>query len=107
MSAKHEVETFLAELTHAWDKFDIERMAGAYAEDGRMISPFGTDNRGHSQIAESMRGMAPVFTGSKNRLNGLELRNIRDDLEFFDFTHSVQFASGQVRVRTDIHGLLR
>jgi uncharacterized protein (TIGR02246 family) len=104
MSAKHEIEAFLAELTHAWDKFDIERMVGAYAEDGHMISPFGTDNRGHSQIAESMRGMAPVFEGSKNHLHGLELRHINDNLEFFDLTHGVQSASGKVRRTPGIHG---
>jgi hypothetical protein len=107
MSAKHEIEAFLAELTHAWDKFDIELMVAAYAEDGRMISPFGSDDRGRSRIAETRRKMAPVFTGSKNHLHDLELRHIHDGLEFFDLTHSVQFASGQVRCTSDIHGLLR
>jgi ketosteroid isomerase-like protein len=104
MSAKQEIEAFFAELGDAWDKFDIDRMVAGHSEDVHLISPFGTDHRSRSSIAELMRGMAPVFAGAKNTFHGVELRHINDNLEFFDVTHTVKMPSGQVRRTSRIHG---
>jgi uncharacterized protein (TIGR02246 family) len=104
MSAKQEIEAFFADFMDAWDKYDVDRIVGAYAEDVHLISPFGTDHRSHASIAELMHRMAPVFAGAKNTFHGVELRHINDNVEFFDVTHTVKMPSGQVRRTTGIHG---
>jgi uncharacterized protein (TIGR02246 family) len=104
MSAKQEIEAFFAEFTDAWDKYDVDRIAGAYAEDSHLISPSGSDHRSRSSTAELMRGMAPAFAGSTHRFHDLELRHIQDNLEFFDITHTAKFASGKVHRTSGIHG---
>jgi uncharacterized protein (TIGR02246 family) len=87
------LELTLKRFTEAFNRFDPAEVAAFWAEDGTVITPFGTWGEGRAGVAKAYgEDAATILKGTTSTFTITALRKVAPDLAFLDVDHEVQNA---------------
>ena len=102
MTSTEEITALLEGFCAPWNAGDIGGVSALFAEDGRLLSPYGHDARG----AEAIRGLYQAFLGdgplhgSQTTVDVEHIRSLGEDTAVVDCT---QVIDGGELGRLDLH----
>jgi uncharacterized protein (TIGR02246 family) len=93
--ALFDAQALMDTACRAWDTGDAEALALKYADDGRLISPFGEDLRGREAIAAAFTQMfATMLAGTTTTFEVEDVRALAPGLTLVDGTQIVRGVHG-------------